>query len=150
MDRYLTPSAVIVVFRRKVGENYQYLMQKRQNTGFADGLWDFSCSGHVEKGESMLSTCIRECKEELGVQVNADDLHFLTFIHKNDGGVVYYNAYFYVDDFVGEPKICESDKCEQLEWFFADQIPYNTIKDRLVAFKSFDNGQKYIEFGWEK
>lgn len=150
MDRYCTPSAVIVILRRIVNGRIQILMQKRKNTGFADGKWDLSCSGHVEKDESMKQTCIRECYEELGISVDYSDLNFLTLIHKRDKDVVYYNAYFYVDKFIGTPKICEPNKCSDLNWFDIENIPKDTINDRVVALSKFNDGIGYIEYGWKK
>lgn len=149
MERFCTPSAVIVILRRIVNGQTQILMQKRKNTGFADGMWDLSCSGHVEKNESMKNACIRECYEELGVVVDYHDLKFLTLIHKRDNDVLYYNTYFYVDNFIGEPKICEANKCSDIKWFDIEKIPEDTIKDRIVALSKFNGGEGYIEFGWE-
>ena len=47
-------AALILLSRRNVKGSMEYLLQKRQNTGFADGMWDFSASGHVEKDEPMI------------------------------------------------------------------------------------------------
>ena len=37
-------------------------------------LWTSSCSGHVDKGEEYLESAIRECKEELGLELGRSDL----------------------------------------------------------------------------
>ncbi len=143
-----TLSAAVVALIADDGGRIKILLQRRQNTGFADGMWDLSCSGHVEEGESILKTAARESKEELGVEINYNDLNFFALIHKYDKGVVYYNAYFFADKFKGVPKIMEN-KCSELKWFYLDELPEDLLEDRKLALKNILNGAKYYDFGWE-
>lgn len=132
------------------GDKKQILLQKRQNTGFADGMWDLSYAGHVEYKESMKQTAVREGKEELGVEIALEDLKFVTLIHKRDEAcdVTYYNGYFCTEKYIGEPTICEPYKCSQIKWFDITDLPENLINDRKVAIKAYFNGTPYIEYGW--
>ena len=136
---------------RKVGDKTQVLLQRRQNTGFADGLWDFSCAGKVEEGETMTAAAVREAKEELGVTVAAGNLQFAVFVHKCDKpcNLIYYNAYFICMEFDGEPHICEPEKCSELNWFDIDNLPDDLIDDRKCALKAYKDGVRYLEYGWE-
>lgn len=147
---YLTPSAIILMLMRERGGKKQVLLQRRQNTGFADGLWDFSCAGHVEQGESMTAAAVREAKEELGVTVSAESLRFAVLLHKCDKpcNLVYYNAYFVCTEFVEEPTICEPKKCSELKWFDLDNLPEDLIDDRKRALKASLDGTHYVEYGW--
>lgn len=149
-NRYLTRSAVIVMLIKDFDGERKILLQRRKNTGFADGLWDLSCSGHVEEGESMTVTCLRECKEELGIELCADKIKFFALIHKfdKDSNLTYYNGYFYTDDFECEPIICEPEKCSEIKWFALDELPDDMINDRKDAVKAFLKGVSYIEYGW--
>lgn len=56
----------------------ELLIQKRsvQKESYP-GLWEVSCSGHVEAGESSLKSAVRELEEELGVKINSEKLKFL-------------------------------------------------------------------------
>ena len=150
-QRFLTRSAVIVMLIADFGGDKKILLQRRKNTGFADGLWDLSCSGHVEEGESMSQTCSRECEEELGLKISSDNFKFFTLIHKRDKDfdLTYYNGYFYVESFVGEPECCELDKCSELKWFSLDCLPEDMIDDRKQAIKAFKDGNHYLEYGWK-
>lgn len=150
MEKFKTPSAIVVLLTRIADGKTQILMQKRKNTGFADGMWDWSFSGHVEYKESMTVAAVREAKEELGVAINAKDLQFATIIHKRDElyDVTYYNGYFVCDKFVGEPKICESEKCSEIKWFCIDSLPEDVIDDRVMALNAYLNKIPYIEYGW--
>lgn len=149
-ERFSVPSASIVMLLKNEGGKIKALLQRRQNTGFMDGLWDLSCSGHVEHGESMTAAAVREAKEELGVTVEADKLKFFALVHKREKewDLTYYNAYFVCTEYVGEPEICEPHKCSELKWFDLDNLPDDLINDRKCALKAYLDGVDYIEYGW--
>lgn len=51
------------------------LLQKRSaSKACCPGLWDTSVGGHVGSGEDVLDAVLRECREELGIRVDARDL----------------------------------------------------------------------------
>ncbi|MBE7089122.1 MAG: NUDIX domain-containing protein [Clostridiales bacterium] len=150
MEKYKTPSAVVVLLVRQNAGKTQILLQKRKNTGFGDGLWDLSCSGHVEYKESFKKAAVRECFEELGIRVEEKSLNFFALVHKRDEecDLTYINPYFYAEEFLGEPKICEQEKCSQIKWYNIDELPADLLEDRKQAITAFLNGNKYIEYGW--
>lgn len=45
------------------------LLHRRKNTGYEDGKWDIAGSGHVDEDETAQTAVIRECQEELGIEV---------------------------------------------------------------------------------
>jgi 8-oxo-dGTP pyrophosphatase MutT (NUDIX family) len=149
-EHFKTPSAIVLLLIKTINGKKYVLLQRRANTGFADGLWDFSCSGHVEHGESMTVAAVREVKEELGVTIQPTDLQFLTMVHKRDKScdVTYYNGYFACENFVGEPTICEPHKCSELGWFPLDRLPADLIPDRLAALTAYLHHIPYQELGW--
>ena len=58
--------------------NNQILVQKRALTKKkSPGKWDMPSAGHVDAGETPISTCVRETKEELGLNVSENDFVFL-------------------------------------------------------------------------
>lgn len=150
-ERFKVPSASILLLIKEKNGRKKVLLQRRQNTGFADGMWDFSCSGHVEYGESMSQTAVREAREELGLTISTESISFITLVHKreNERDLTYYNAYFVCYKFEGEPHICERDKCSELKWFDIDDLPDDLIDDRKKAVQAFKNGVHYFEYGWE-
>ncbi len=50
-----------------------YLIGKRPSEGFLGGLWEFP-GGKIQAGESAQDAVIRECREELGVEVKVGGL----------------------------------------------------------------------------
>ena len=74
-ERFKTCSAVMLMLIRKDNNGQEeILLQKRKNTGYMDGYWDFSASGHVEDNEPMKMAMLREASEELGINIKNDDL----------------------------------------------------------------------------
>ena len=41
------------------------------------GLWDVSVAGHLAAGERAVEAAIRECREEIGLSLSADELCYL-------------------------------------------------------------------------
>ena len=152
VGRFRTIAAVLVLLSRKTENGTEYLLQKRQNTGFADGMWDFSASGHVEGGESMIMTVCRETKEEINVDILPEDVEFMGLLHElgNDGEPRFLGC-FKVNNYSGEIKIGEPEKIAELKWFNENDLPDNIIDSRENALRRFrEDGIFYQESGWDK
>ncbi len=69
------------LIRKKKNKKFDILLQKRANAkDVYGGGYDISSAGHVVAGEGYLDTAIRELKEELGIQVQYNDLVFIGFL----------------------------------------------------------------------
>ncbi len=147
-NRFTNPSAVMLLLSRIHDSNEEILFQKRKNTGYCDGFYDFSASGHVDANESMKHAMCREAKEELGITIDENNLDFVCLIHKKTEGCIYYNGYFKANKWIGEPHINEPDKNEELKWIPINELPTNIVNDRYIAIENYKNGIKYSEFGW--
>jgi len=148
---FLTKSAVMLFLFRKNSTETEILLQKRFNTGYLDGMWDCSASGHVEANESMKMALLRESKEEINIDIAITDIHFATIMHKYTPSYkdTYYNGYFYADIFTGTPIINEPQKCSDLSWFNVNDLPDDFIPDRRKALENYITHLPYDEMGWE-
>jgi isopentenyl-diphosphate delta-isomerase type 1 len=55
----------------------ELLVQKRSPSKKAHpGLWDVSCAGHIESGDTPENTVIKETREELGIGIKPEDFRF--------------------------------------------------------------------------
>lgn len=56
----------------------EVLMQRRaaDKVNFPN-FWDISVAGHVDNGEHPIESALREVKEEIGISVAEEDLHYL-------------------------------------------------------------------------
>lgn len=52
------------------------LLFKRCHTGYRDDQYGLP-AGHVEKGESLIAAIVRETKEEIGLDIDPDQLKFV-------------------------------------------------------------------------
>jgi 8-oxo-dGTP diphosphatase len=55
------------------------LLLQRHGTGFEDGNYGLP-AGHLEPGESVTHAAIRECREEVGIELEPSDLHAIGVI----------------------------------------------------------------------
>ena len=67
-----------------VNRRNKLLVQKRSDLKeFCPLMWDVSFAGHIKAGENSLDACEREAKEELGLNIDDDELKFLFRLLKN-------------------------------------------------------------------
>ncbi len=150
-ERYRTLSAVMLMLIREKNGVEEILLQKRKNTGYMDGYWDYSASGHVENMESMKMAMKREAKEELLIDIDIKDLEFVSLVHKINGkDTIYYNGYFKTTKWKNEPKIGEPEKNEEIKWFDIHHLPENLVDDRKEAIYNYIHKIPYSEFGWDE
>lgn len=148
-ERYKTASAVMLFLLRERNGRQEILLQKRRNTGYADGMCDCGAAGHVEAGETMRAAMGREAAEELGLAFSPADVRFATLTHKTSpDGTTYVNVFFCADCGEAKPQICEPEKCAELRWFPLDALPETLLADRRAALENFRAGVPYSEFGW--
>ena len=59
-------------------DNGEFLVQRRSMLKkIRPGYWDLPSAGHVEAGETSINGAIRETKEELGIDTNPEDYHYV-------------------------------------------------------------------------
>ena len=121
------------------------LLMRRAGTGFFDGLFSLP-GGHVEPGESLRATAVREMHEELGVRIALGDLDTLGVVHRrSDTNRI--DFFLRARAFVGEPAICEPEKCDALGWFVRDDLPAESVPYVRAALAQ-PNAQWVLELGW--
>ena len=100
-------------------------------------------SGRVDKGELPKEALIRELKEELGIDVKNEDLQF---IYSNFIRDKYSIFMFKVNNWQGEPKIMEPDKCDELTWFDLENLPENILGRGKEVLADVQTGVTYREY----
>lgn len=121
-------------------------MIRRFNTGFADGQYSVP-AGHLDGGETVIAAAVREGQEEVGVQLEADCLHFSHVMHRMDGEERV-DFFVTVSQWNDEPINAEPDKCDDIRWVKVDELPENTVPYIRRALSNHQKGIKFDEFGW--
>lgn len=145
MPRFLSHSAVYPIILREGAQGTEILLHRRRNTGWMDGRWDTAGSGHVDAGETASEACVRECAEELGIGVLPEHVAFAHLTHRLIAAGAYYDLYFRVLAWEGEPSICEPEKSSALAWFPLDALPEDLIDDRRRGIRQALAGAFYSE-----
>lgn len=144
-ERFKVVPALFTVILR----DGQVLLLRRQNTGWLDDYYDLP-SGHLERNETLQQGATRELEEETGLIVSPEDLR-LTHIYQNYHNLnrPYMGFIFKSDNWLGEPKIREPEKCDDMQFFSLDKLPKTVpyvehalgqLASKEVTFSYWDEG----------
>jgi 8-oxo-dGTP diphosphatase len=124
------------------------LLQRRSNTGFEDGNYG-PVGGHLEGDESIKQTAIRECREEIGVEIDPAALTVVGVAHYNSPTGEGIDFFLSATRWRGEP--FPRTECDDLRWCPLDALPGNTIPFvRRAIEHHLQRGQWFDEIGWER
>jgi 8-oxo-dGTP diphosphatase len=122
------------------------LLLQRHGTGFEDGNYGLP-AGHLEPGESVTHAAIRECREEVGIELEPSDLHAIGVTHYTSPTGDGVDFFFSATRWRGVPTACAESSA--VMWCPLDALPSNiipfvrrAIQQQLVAGHWFD------EDGW--
>jgi mutator protein MutT len=122
------------------------LMALRANTGYQDGNWNLP-SGHVEASESPKQAIIREAAEEIGVDIQPEDLELVHVSHrpKHDNTGDRIDFFFRAKDWRGKPYNAEPSKCAEVRWIHQDDLPEKITPHVRYAIGAAKRGEFYSE-----
>ena len=107
----------------------EILLQQRSHKKIIHPLlWDVSTAGHIDAGESFIEAALRETKEEIGLQLQQENLQKIgAFLHETDYGDIQDNEFHQV--YIAELKADISQLQPQ-------EAEVEALK--LVSFKEFE------------
>ena len=140
MEKEKFLSSVYLIIRN---ENKEILLQRRQGTKLYPGFLALP-AGHIDQGENAYDAVIREAKEELGIEISINNI-IDTFVvnRRNKSLLPYYDVYFEINNYRGEIKIREPEKCSELIWCDINALPEDMIDFEIEAIKNNQNGIKF-------
>ncbi len=144
MDRM---KMVVAVHLLLIEEN-KILLLRRYNTGYEDGKYSV-CADHVDGNEIYIDAMIRETKEEIGIEINRDQLETVQMMHR----ITEYESmdyFLFASEWDGRINNMEPNKCDELKWFDINRLPENTIPYIKYAIEQYQNDNKFTYFGWPK
>ncbi len=141
MGRTGIPTGVHVLLER----DGSVLLMRRAGTGFFDGLYSLP-GGHVEEGESIRATAVREMREELGIDVAEAALVTVGVVHRrSDTNRI--DFFVRALEWSGEPRIAEPHRCDDLYWCARNALSEATVPYIREALRQGDS--PWIrESGW--
>ncbi len=123
------------------------LLARRSHTGFHDGEYSVP-AGHLQGDETLAQALIRETKEEIGIDLEKENLKLAHVLHRKEPNEERLNFFFVVTDWRDCPRIMEPDKCDDLSWFRVHDLPGNTVPYVKQAIECILRGIMYSEYGW--
>ncbi|WP_228059029.1 NUDIX domain-containing protein [Nostoc sp. LEGE 06077] len=76
----LIPDSYLILIKDE-----KILLIRRFNTGYEDGNYSV-VAGLVDGNETFVQAVVREAKEEVGIDLNIQDLEVVHIIHRKDSG----------------------------------------------------------------
>lgn len=155
----VVPSAYLFLLRsieEAGGPAEQVLLQRRQGAGYMDHWWACGAAGHVEAGESVLAAAVREGAEELGIQIDPEDLEPAATVHRTTASrepiEQRMDFFFAVRRWQGDPHIAEPDKASDLQWWPVDQPPEHLVPHEAQALRALQSphGPQVLTRGFDQ
>lgn len=125
----------------------EILIQKRAATKkVAPNLWAI-VAGHVDAGETLISTAIREIKEEVGIDINKEDLEYLyTYKNNLENKHNFNSMYLITVDTKIEDFIIQEDELSEVKYISIDEFrKIIETKDKDYVFSDRVYSQKILE-----
>ncbi len=114
------------------------LLLKRNEEKRKRGDWG-NVGGIIEFGEKILDSCVREAREEIGVELDAEKLKLIQIIESPDF-LSHVHALHFVYAYVMDEKekITLNNESDSYKWFDLDKLPDRTIdsKDEMLKMAS--------------
>lgn len=111
-----------------INSKEQVLLQKRSpNKKLWPNTWDITAGGHVLTGEFGFEAIIREIKEELGIDIDKENITFIgSSISSNVKGDIvnnHFNEYYIVNKDIDETKLeLQEEEVSEVKWIDKDEI----------------------------
>ena len=122
------------------------LLMKRKNTGYEDGKYCLP-GGHVEAHEEIRKALIREIKEEIGIDVDIQNLELYKVLNRKINDMQeYVDFIFKTSHWTGSILNNESDKCDEIIWVSKNELPKNILSFIPEILKN--ENSIYLPYNW--
>ncbi len=132
-----------------VNSKDQVLLQKRSaNKKMWPNMWDITAGGHVIAGEFGFQTIIREVKEELGIDLDKNDMTFIgSAVSSNIKGENIsnlFNEFYIVNKDVDETKLkLQEEEVSEVKWVDKNEI-IERIKNNYEGITDKESCWEYL------
>ena len=132
-----------------INSKEQVLLQRRSaNKRMWPNMWDITAGGHVLAGEFGFQAIIRETKEELGVDLNKNDITFIgSSISTNFKGDIanrHFNEIYIANKDIDETSlILQEDEVSEVKWIDKNEI-IQKIKNNYDSITTKEGCWEYL------
>ena len=97
---------------------------------YLDNQYDLP-GGHLEPGEDLYEAMIREAKEELGIELEREDMQIVHIYHHFEKDMLKF--VFRVKKFKNKIQNLEPEKCKELKWVDIENEYYSLLNSKLCS-----------------
>ena len=132
-----------------IDQNSNVLLQKRsKDKKLWPGKWDVTVGGHVRTGEFGRQAVIRECKEELGIEITDDDIKYIvgtTSVYNKNGYINnhYDECYLILKQIDTKSLKLQKEEVEDVKFFTCEDLinrinnNYDELTEKEVSWHIF-------------
>lgn len=111
-------------------KNGEFLMQKRSmSKRVYPGKWSIT-GGAVDLGERPIDGMLRECKEEIGIDLNLDNVEFMMSIKRRN---VFIDVYLSRENLNINEMRLQVEEVDKVEWLTRERIQELIKNDETAA-----------------
>ncbi len=120
----------IYVFRKNKNEIELLIHLRSEMKDMAPGKWDPRFGGHVKSGEGIAETVIAEIKEEIGLDIEFDEL-IPGSLKKRDGGTNREYSYVYYLEYAGDENNLSFDdgEIQRVKWINLSELKIKVLNN---------------------
>ena len=133
-DQYIKSSVYVAVTREQT-----VLLQRRQNTGYADGYLSL-VAGHLLPGENAVAAAVRELQEEVGIDCALEDLRMEGIVHRpsvEGGQLARVDFLVSLPNYMGHWENREDDLASEIVWADLNDLPRDLAPEVDFLLKRF-------------
>ena len=139
-ERKFGLGVVIYIFNKDLSK---VLLLKRNGEKRKKGGAEWgNVGGRVELGELLLDACLREAKEEIGVQLDSQQLRLIEIKETPYLSEIFHALHFFYATTLNETeKITLNEESEDYQWFELKNLPDGTLDPKEDFYKAH---QKFL------
>jgi 8-oxo-dGTP pyrophosphatase MutT (NUDIX family) len=125
----------------------KWFVGRRQNTGYCDGCLNMP-AGHIDPNEIPREAAVREAKEEVGIEVSAEEIEFVHIQYNRNIDSTHDRTHYYfkIHCCDQEPINTEPHKCSEVLWIRIGEKLDEFVPFMQEALKAMLQGKQYSEF----
>lgn len=112
-----------------INDKGEFLIQKRSEIKKTyPSMWSVT-GGGSQKDENTLDTCVRECKEELGINIDINNLEFILSIKRKN---LFLDVYLLKQSFDIKELVLQQEEVSEAKWVSIEELK-RMIDNKLLA-----------------